>query len=93
MYVGMTEDIAKRVVRHKTDNGCKFTKDYEVNKLVYLEKCENRRTAMAREKQLKKYNRRLKIRIIEQLNPKWEDLFGEAINANNPGSPAENQGS
>ena len=45
----MTEDIGKRTVRHKTGNGCKFTKDYEVNKLVYLEKCENRQTAMTRE--------------------------------------------
>ena len=93
LYVGMTEDIAKRVVRHKGGKGSKFTKDYEVNKLVYLEKCENRQTAMNREKQLKKYNRRWKIRLIEQFNPKWEDLFSKAINTNNPGSPAENQGS
>jgi putative endonuclease len=93
LYVGMTEDIAKRTTRHKTGNGCKFTKDYEVSKLVYLEKCENRQTAMAREKQLKKYNRRWKIRIIEQLNPKWEDLFGKLIKTNKAGSPAENQGS
>ena len=93
LYVGMTEDIGKRIVRHKNGNGCKFTKDYEVNKLVYLEKCENRQTAMTREKQLKKYNRRWKIRAIEQLNPKWEDLSGETITANNPGSPAEDQGS
>jgi putative endonuclease len=93
LYVGMTEDIGKRVVRHKNGKGSKFTKDYEVNKLVYLEKCENRQTAMTREKQLKKYNRRWKIRLIEQFNPKWEDLFSKAINANNPGSPAEDQGS
>jgi len=91
LYVGMTEDIAKRAVRHKAGNGCRFTKDYEVNKLVYLEKCENRQTAMNREKQLKKYNRRWKIRLIEQFNPKWEDIFSEAINTINPGSPAENQ--
>jgi putative endonuclease len=93
LYVGMTEDIGKRVVRHKKGKGSKFTKDYEVNKLVYLEKCKNRQTAMVREKQLKKYNRRWKIRLIEQLNPAWEDLFGELITADNPGSPAENRGS
>jgi len=40
---------------------------------------------------LKKYNRRWKIRLIEQFNPKWEDIFSEAINTINPGSPAENQ--
>jgi putative endonuclease len=91
LYVGMTEDIGKRTVRHKVGKGSKFTKDYEVNKLVYLEICENRQTAMAREKQLKKYNRRWKIRLIEQLNPTWEDIFGKTMNTNNPGSPAENQ--
>jgi putative endonuclease len=91
LYVGMTEDIGKRVVRHKKGKGSKFTKDYEVNKLVYLEKCKNRQTAMVREKQLKKYNRRWKIRLIEQLNPTWEDLFGELKNAKNTGSPAEDQ--
>ncbi|HEY5505666.1 MAG TPA: GIY-YIG nuclease family protein, partial [Sedimentisphaerales bacterium] len=91
LYVGMTEDIGKRVVRHKKGKGSKFTKDYEVNKLVYLEKCKNRQTAMVREKQLKKYNRRWKIRLIEQLNPTWEDLFGEFRKTNNPGSPAEDQ--
>ncbi len=89
LYVGMTEDIESRTARHKMGNGCKFTKDYEVNKLVYLEKCKNRQTAMTREKQLKKYNRPWKIRLIEKLNPGWEDLFGETITANNPGSPAE----
>jgi putative endonuclease len=93
LYVGMTEDIGKRTVRHKKGKGSKFTKGYEVNKLVYLEKCKNRQTAMVREKQLKKYNRRWKIRLIEQLDPTWEDLFGKVINAKNTGSPAEDQGS
>jgi putative endonuclease len=74
LYVGMTGDIGKRTVRHKAGNGCKFTKDYGINKLVYLEKCENRQTAMTREKQLKKYNRRWKIKLIERQNPTWQDL-------------------
>jgi putative endonuclease len=75
LYVGMTEDLGKRVVRHKKGSGSKFTGDYEVNKLVYFELCKDKQTAMAREKQLKKWNRRWKMRIIEQLNPKWEDLY------------------
>jgi putative endonuclease len=74
LYVGMTEDLAKRMVRHKGGRGSKFTKDYEVNKLVYLEKCENIQAAMARERQLKKYNRRWKIRLIERQNPAWQDM-------------------
>ena len=91
LYVGMTEDIAKRIKRHKTKTASKFTKDYEVNKLVYFEKCKDKQTASAKEKQLKKYNRRWKIRLIEKLNPRWEDLSSEVINAKNTGSPAENQ--
>jgi putative endonuclease len=93
LYGGMTGDITKRVVRHKGGKGSKFTGDYEINKLVYFEKCKDKQTASAREKQLKKYNRRWKIRLIEQLNPTWEDLFGEVVKANNPGSPAEDQSS
>ncbi len=93
LYVGMTEDIGKRVVRHKGRQANEFTAKYDVLKLVYYEKHKSLEEAVKREKQLKKWNRRWKIRIIEQLNPKWEDLFSKAINTTNPGSPAENQGS
>lgn len=89
LYVGMAEDIAKRVVRHKGRQGNEFTAKYDVLKLVYYEKHKSLEEAVKREKQLKKWNRRWKIRIIEQLNPKWEDLFSETINTNNPGSPSE----
>jgi putative endonuclease len=91
LYVGMTEDIAKRVVRHKDRRANQFAAKYDVGKLVYYEKHNSQEEAIKREKQLKKWNRRWKIRVIEQLNPKWEDLFSKVINANNPGSPAENQ--
>jgi putative endonuclease len=93
LYVGMTEDITKRVVRHKGRQANEFTAKYDVLKLVYYEKHKSLEEAVKREKQLKKWNRRWKIRVIEQLNPKWEDLFSETINANNTGSPAENQSS
>ena len=75
LYTGMTKELGKRVVRHKKGRGSRFAGDYEVNKLVYFEMCKDKQTATAREKQLKKWNRRWKIRIIEQLNPKWEDLY------------------
>ena len=74
LYVGMTGNLGKRVVRHKERIGSKFTGDYEVNKLVYIEVCKDKQTATEREKQLKKWNRRWKIRLIEKNNPKWEDL-------------------
>ena len=75
LYVGMTKDLAKRVNYHKKKTAIKFTKDYEINKLVYFEKFKNRQTASFREQQLKKWNRRWKIRLIERLNPNWEDLY------------------
>jgi len=64
-----------------------------VLKLVYYEIQNSLEEAVKREKQLKKWNRRWKIRIIEQFTPRWEDLFNKVINTKNPGSPAENQGS
>jgi putative endonuclease len=73
----MTEDLGKRVVRHKKGKGSRFTGSYEVNKLVYFELCKNKQTAVTREKQLKKWNRRWKMRIMEQINPKWEDLYNK----------------
>ena len=91
LYVGMTKDIAKRIIRHKGRQANEFTAKYDVLKLVYYEKHKSLEEAVKREKQLKKWNRRWKIRIIEQLNLKWEDLFSKTINANNPGSPAEDQ--
>jgi len=75
LYVGMTEDLAKRINCHKRKTAVKFTRDYEINKLVYFEKLKNRQTASVREQQLKKWNRRWKIRLIEQMNPNWEDLY------------------
>jgi putative endonuclease len=74
LYIGMAKDLAKRVKRHKQKTAAKFTRDYEINKLVYFEKFENKKTASDREQQLKKWNRRWKIRLIEQKNPRWKDL-------------------
>jgi putative endonuclease len=94
MYVGMTGKLGKRAVRHKERIGSKFTGDYEVNKLVYFEVCKDKQTASEREKQLKKWNRRWKIRLIEKNNPKWKDLYTKICKTRiNPGSSAEDQSS
>jgi len=77
--VGMTKDLGQRIIRHKDSRANQFAAKYDVRKLVYYEKYKNLEEAIRREKQLKKWNRRWKIRIIEQLNPRWEDLFGEVI--------------
>jgi putative endonuclease len=91
LYVGMTEDIGKRIVRHKGRQANEFTAKYDVLKLVYYEKRKSLEEAVKREKQLKRWNRRWKIRIIENFNPRWEDLFSKVLNENNTGSSAENQ--
>jgi putative endonuclease len=74
LYVGMTEDIGKRVGRHKEGRGSKFVKKYNVNKLVYFEKIIGYPEACDREKQLKRWKRKWKLALIEQMNPRWKDL-------------------
>lgn len=92
VYVGMTENITKRVVKHKGRRANWFAAKYDVHKLVYYEKQKNLEEAVKREKQLKKWNRRWKIRLIEQFNPTWEDLFIEVCSSKLlSGSPAEDQ--
>jgi len=75
LYVGMTKNLKRRVGQHKNDLRDVFTRKYKVKKLVYYEQCEDKRLAVLREKQLKKWNKSWKIRLIEKLNPGWKDLY------------------
>jgi len=75
----MTDDIAKRVVRHKSRRANQFAAKYDVDKLVYYEKHRSLEEALKREKQVKKWRRQWKMRMIEKQNPAWEDLFSEVI--------------
>jgi len=77
LYVGMTKELRSRIQGHRGRKKGGFTSEYEVHELVYFEKCPDKQTAMMREKQLKHWNRRWKMRLIEQLNPKWEDLYNK----------------
>ena len=74
LYVGVTNDIARRVVEHKEGIVPGFTKKYKVNRLVYFEETTDIRAAIAREKQIKRWRREKKIRLIEGVNPNWRDL-------------------
>ena len=74
LYVGITNNLVKRVWEHKNKKIEGFTKKYEVHHLVYYEIHENPESAIKREKQLKKWNRLWKIRLIEEKNPEWKDL-------------------
>ena len=77
LYIGVTSDLQKRVWEHKCDSVDGFTKRYGVHQLVYLELHEDMLSAIAREKQLKKWNRAWKLELIEAQNPGWKDLWSE----------------
>ena len=74
LYIGVTNNIARRVYEHKEQLADGFTKKYNVNKLVYVESCEDVRDAITREKQLKGGSRKKKIDLISADNPQWSDL-------------------
>ena len=76
LYVGITNDIARRVIEHKTNENKKsFTARYKIHTLVYLEIYENPEYAILREKQIKGFLRNKKKDLIESMNPEWKDLF------------------
>ena len=77
LYIGVTSGLAKRIGEHKNKFVDGFTKKYSVDKLVYYEAHDSAEAAIQREKQLKKWNRAWKLRLIERMNPEWRDLYKE----------------
>ncbi|MGB4107127.1 MAG: GIY-YIG nuclease family protein [Alphaproteobacteria bacterium] len=76
-YVGMTSDLAKRIWEHKIETADGFTKKYNIKNLVYFETFNDPENAIKREKRLKKWNRTWKMRLVEEKNPDWKDLYDE----------------
>jgi len=74
LYIGVTSDIARRVVEHREGRIPGFTKKYGVKRLVHVETAETIVEAIAREKALKEWTRDWKIALIERENPMWDDL-------------------
>lgn len=74
MYVGVTNDLQRRLYEHKSEQIDGFTKKYHVHKLVYFEECSEATDAIAREKQLKHWTRAKKDSLVETKNPNWDDL-------------------
>ena len=74
LYVGVTNNIERRIYEHKHQLVEGFTSTYGIDKLVYVETCRSVEDAIRREKQLKKWRREKKIALIEQMNPRWKDL-------------------
>jgi putative endonuclease len=75
LYIGITSDLIKRVYQHKTKEVKGFTEKYNIDKLVYYEETSDVRSAIEREKKLKKWKREWKIKLIDEFNPAWEDLY------------------
>lgn len=75
LYIGVTSDLLARIWQHKEAVVEGFTKKYLVKKLVYFEMHNDIEQAITREKQLKKWNRDWKIRLIEENNHEWKDLY------------------
>ena len=77
LYIGITSNLVKRVYEHKNKVVEGFSKRYNLNKLVYYEQTTDVKSAIAREKQLKKLLRAKKESLISKINPEWKDLFEE----------------
>jgi putative endonuclease len=77
LYVGVTNDLTKRVWQHKQGLVEGFTKRYGIKMLVWYQQTESIEAAIVREKQIKKWNRDWKVELIEKNNPQWRDLYEE----------------
>ena len=75
LYVGVTNDIKRRVYEHKNNLVEGFTKKYHLHTLVYFEETSDIKSAIEREKQLKVWKRSCKLQLIENTNPDWQDLY------------------
>ncbi len=75
LYVGITSDLRRRIWEHRNDLVEGFTKKYGVHRLVYFEPHGDMNGAIRREKQIKKWNRAWKLKLIEQSNPEWDELW------------------
>jgi putative endonuclease len=77
IYVGVTNDLTRRINEHKNKLVEGFTKTYNVDKLVYFEETNDVNSALAREKEIKKWRREKKNNLVLRMNPKWNDLSKE----------------
>jgi putative endonuclease len=74
LYIGVTNNLTRRIYEHRNGTIKGFTKKYNLNKLVYFEQLNDISFAILREKRLKKWNREWKVQLIEKINPEWKDL-------------------
>ena len=79
IYIGVTSNLPTRVWQHKNNIMESFTKKYSTHNLVYFEQHQNMRSAIDREKQIKKWKRKWKLELIQEENPNWKDLYEDII--------------
>ena len=77
LYIGVTNDLQRRIHEHREGQGSEFTKKYHVHQLVYYESTNHVWTAIEREKELKSWRRSRKMDLIRETNPEWNDLAAE----------------
>ena len=80
LYIGMTNNLVRRVYEHRDGLIDGFTRKYNLKRLVYFEVFNRVEDAIHREKRLKKWNRQWKIELIEKVNPAWIDLYEQLVN-------------
>ncbi|HEX7775257.1 MAG TPA: GIY-YIG nuclease family protein [Parvibaculum sp.] len=79
LYIGVTNDLVRRVAEHKSGDAEGFTKKYGVNRLVWFEETSDIDAAIQREKTMKRWRRAWKLNVIEEMNPQWRDLYEDLI--------------
>ena len=79
LYTGVTSNLPKRIWEHKNNVVDGFSKEHHVHLLVWYEQHENMQSAIEREKQLKKWQRKWKCELIEAMNPYWNDLYEQIV--------------
>jgi putative endonuclease len=77
LYIGVTNDLVRRVCEHKSDSFEGFTSKYQCHTLVWYESTPYRLAAIQKEKEMKKWHRTWKLRLIERTNPEWCDLYAQ----------------
>ena len=79
LYIGITSNLIQRIWQHRNNHVEGFSQRYNVHQLVYFELHQNMQQAIIREKQVKKWNRKWKLKLIEKDNPEWADLWNQII--------------
>ena len=79
LYIGVTNDLVRRVAEHKGKEVAGFTKRYGVDQLVWFDETPDVLAAIQREKTMKRWSRKFKLNLIEEANPQWRDLYADLI--------------